>query len=85
MPHFAAIREESRIGMKDAIEALLANFISRGFTHSDVQWRNIGYYIRGGEKVPVLYDLGGACSVEGRVGDFKDWVSTSLMSLFSSE
>ena len=84
MPHFAAIREESRTGMKDAIETLLVNFVARGFTHSDVQWRNIGYFIRGGERVPVLYDLDSACSTAGRAGDFSDWVSTSLLSLFPS-
>ena len=84
MPHFATIHDDFREGMREEIAKLLQRFVSSGYVHNDVQWRNMGYYIKEGERVPVLFDLDGARNIE----DFKmsldvsDWIATSMRTLF---
>lgn len=84
MPHFAVIHDEFREGMKEEVAKLLQRFVDSGFVHTDVNWRNLGYYMKEGDKVPVLFDLDGAQNIEnaGKSFDVSDWIASSMLTLF---
>ena len=81
MPHFCSVKFQDRELYRESFEALLIEkFHNSGYIHRDVSWRNIGFYMKDGDNVPVLYDLESV-----RIFNDKDdarWVENAIVKLF---
>lgn len=83
MPHMCAIPKEDREEFRSSIHELLLNtYHGRGYRHLDVEWRNIGCYVREDNvKLPILFDLERVSTVvESDV-----WVTDALRRLYEPE
>jgi hypothetical protein len=81
MPHFCPVLESERKNFYQSILDLLTNrFNEKGVLHGDVKWRNIGFYLRKGEKVPVIYDLE---TVRAAESTDANWVDRAMIDLYS--
>ena len=81
MPHICVIPENERGEFRESIKAMmLKSFHKQGYKHTDVAWRNIGYYVdKCKNKSPVLFDL-------ERIGEFVGsdvWVTEAMSRLFA--
>jgi hypothetical protein len=81
MPHFTPVPESRRPAFERSIRDLLTRRFGVDYIHKDVRWRNIGYYLRQGEEIPVLFDLESVKQFEQGKDD--NWIDIAMMSLYN--
>jgi hypothetical protein len=83
MPHFCSVQVKDRHTYRESIQTLLiTRFAQKGYIHTDVRWRNIGFYLKDNVAVPVLYDLESVREL-GAQDDPTRWVDIALSNLFT--
>jgi hypothetical protein len=84
MPHFSTVFDEQKDLFKDDLKMLLLKaFDNQCKVHTDVKWRNIGYYWDlDGKKMPIVFDLDAV--VDFIEDKHMNWVDTAMKTLYPS-